>query len=356
MKKEGFALIAASALALAAIIGTAVWVGTSPQPPAESEDAPAARPSAIQGEEGQSAPVQDHANDATTAAVPAQTGDTFSEATVPALAAVALDQSAPAEERKAAVSALRKRDGVEAVDTLLVVARSAFGADQTSPLAHQLAQEIASLSTPEAVERMGLILTDSNQDFPQFADLPVALQDAIQSSLRKNPDSELVAKFLIEEHGSDIPDLARSRIQMLEHPETTARLAQIAFQQGNSPLFQERMAMLETTRDPRVYDSSVRLARNGIINSADVQTLVYNWASNDPQLIDAGRAVTEMQSSALGVSDRSIAAYALAGYAAASPSSRGEVLAAFDEVLAESGVDASLRDSISRARQMLAEQ
>jgi hypothetical protein len=356
MKKVGFAPIAAGAVvALAAIASGTVWFLASPQKASKGKETSGAPPSAAQGEEALPASSPDDANDVSGAALQAPTGDVFPEATLPALAAIALDQSAPAEERKAAVSALRKRDGVEAVDTLLTVARSAFGTDQTSPIAHQLAQEIASLSTPEAVERMGLVLTDNNPDFPEFADLPVALQDAVQSSLRKNPDAELVAKFLIGEHSSEIPDLARSRIQMLEHPETTARLAQIAFQQGNNPLFQERMAMLETTRDPRVYDSSVRLARNGIITSSDVQTLVYNWASNDPQLVDAGRAVADMQSSERPVADRSIAAYALAGYAAAAPSSRGDIMEAFDKVIAEARVDASLRENILRARQMLSE-
>lgn len=352
-KNIKFAVLAVVALGLAVVIGTLLWFG-SLDPASGGAPAPAGPVSRSQST---SEPASSGSGDSS-APIAAAFGQPQGGTSEPAedigqLAATALRENASPEERKAAISALAESGGAEAVDALLSVAGSAFASDQTSALSHQLAQSIAGLSTPEAVERMGLILTDENPGYPAFADLPVALQDAIQSALRKNPDPELVAKFLVGQHSSDIGELARSRIQMLEHPETTARLAQLAFQQENNPLFQERMAMLETTRDARVYDSAVRLARANVIDRLGVQSLVYNWASNNSQLMDSNRVFAQLRAGNLSLPERSLAAFALAGYGTSSTAAQSSVLAAYDEMLSQPNLDRSLRDDLLRAKQML---
>lgn len=352
-KKIMVAIAAVVGLGLAVVIGTPLWFG-SPDPASGGAPAPAGLVSRqeAESEPGSSDPASPSVS-AAAASEPSPDGDAGFAPDIGELAATALHEEASPEERKAAVSALAESGGVEAVDALFSVASSVFASDQGSTLSHHLAQSIVALSTPEAVERMGLILTDDNPGYPAFADLPAALQDAIQSALRKNPDAESVAEFLVGQHSSDIGELAKSRIQMLEHPETTARLAQLAFQQENNPLFQERMAMLETTRDSRVYDSAVRLARENVVGRLEVQSLIYNWASNNSQLMDPDLVFDQLRAANLPPPERSLAAFALAGYGMSSTAAQSSVLVAYDELLSRPDLDRGLREEVLRAKQML---
>ncbi len=267
-----------------------------------------------------------------------------------ALVAQVRNTSLSDQERLEALRQLVRKGGKSAVEEAIRAVRDAIAADETSAIAASLAAQLAGLTTPEAVEVMGEILTDRHTSIGPFASLPVTLQDGISGSLRKNPDSILVAKSLSEQFIASAGSIsAQSRVEMLEHPETTSRLAELAQASADEALLQERLAMLQTTRDARVYDTLVRLAQEGSIPRESLDEAMLNWASRRPESVDFDRLLATAADSESTIEQRSFAALGVAAYAQATPEAREQVRETLSKPLADQALDNRVRSSFQQA-------
>jgi len=284
--------------------------------------------------------------------------DTFSPeadaARAAELAARARDTNLDPAERLEAMRELVQMGGRPAVEQLLMTAKDLFVANETTPFAADVAGQIAELTTPASVEVMGEILTDRHPSFGSFDNLPVTLRDAITSGLRKNPDPMLVAKSLSVQFDAVRGNVrAQSRIEMLEHPETTSRLAERAQAASDTPLLQERLAMLQTTRDARVYDTVVRLAQDGNIPRQNLDEVILNWASRRPESVDFQRLLATAADTSGTYDQRAYAALGIAAYAQSTPQVRDLVTEALNKPLADQALDGRVRQSFQQALALL---
>jgi hypothetical protein len=269
------------------------------------------------------------------------------------LVRLALDGSAGSEARLAALRELAGIPGRTAVEALVGVARTLAGQDESGELALEAAALIDGADTPEAVELLSEILTDSHPGFGVFDDLPVLVQDAVRGSLRKNPDEMLVAKSLGQRFSATADPLAQSRVEMLEHPALMARLAEEARAAGDIPLMEERLALLETTRDARVFDSVVRLAEAGNVSRATLDELIYNWALRQPESVGVEQLMERLGSAAATDTSRALAAIGLAGYSEANPGYLAQLREALSKALGSGSLSPSLAQSFRGTMDLL---
>jgi alkylhydroperoxidase/carboxymuconolactone decarboxylase family protein YurZ len=257
-------------------------------------------------------------------------------------------------ERIAALRELAQMGGRPAVEQMLQAAKDILFADQTSPFAAQIAAEMADLTVPEAVEVMGEVLTDRHIAFGPFESLPVTFQDAVTSSLRKNPDPMLVAKSLATQFDASTGNVvAQSRVEMLEHPETTSRLAERAQAAADEGLLQERLAMLQTTRDGRVYDTVVRMAQDGTVPRGSLDEVMVNWASRRTESVDFERLMAIAADNDGAYEERAFAAIGIAAYAQATPQVRDQVSETLTKPLGDQNLDGRVRQSFQQAIALL---
>jgi len=255
-----------------------------------------------------------------------------------ALVSALRNPSLDASQRVDAARRLAELGGRNAAEQLLRAAKDILASEEgASMFGQDIAAQLAQLQGPEAVEVMGEVLTDRNPGFPPFDTLPPLFQQGLSGSLRKNPDASMVAKSIAVQYTAAAGNVAaQSRVELLEHPETTARLSEQAQLSSDLPLLQQRLAMLQTTRDGRVYDSVVGLVQNGVVPRENLDALIYDWARTRPEAVEIDRLVGITSDTSSSNEQRAVAALGAAGYAQAVPEVRASVSEALNKSLSSS--------------------
>lgn len=270
----------------------------------------------------------------------------------------AVDPSAPAETRLAALRELAAIGSPEAIRQMLGAIREIADEDQTGQLALDAVALISELDTPAGISELSDVLTDQSATMGDYDQLPVTVQDAVETGLRKAEDGLLVAKNLMEDFNVNPSPAVYSRVEQLEHPDTMAELIQEALESNDLPLAEERIALLETMTDSRVFDSALGLLDDQALDPEAIGNLVYNWAERRPESVSVDQLLDRLNDDDAPERHRSVAAVGLAGFlnsewAANSPETAAEIRATYGKIADDTEAPASLRSAISHSLSLL---
>ena len=234
------------------------------------------------------------------------------------LKALMVDPSADSALRGYAAEALVRAGTADSVEYVLDDLLAAFQTGDEERISLGLTA-LEAPTTPEGIEVLFDLLLGQGAYAGNAGQLPPEVLAALRKALLSCPDREMVGELAAQLYFD--PDVLADKQAMWElfdgvsHPVMLARLAARAYEENLAENAAQFLARLGKSDEQGVVPAVVQMSSNPAVPADDAAEVLYQWSLQHPQDALPGLFIEYVTDSSRPSSERSIAAFGLAGTA-----------------------------------------
>lgn len=165
--------------------------------------------------------------------------------------------------------------------------------------------------TPESAATFVDIIAKGVSDL-KFGQLPDELQFAIRSAIKLNPFPEATGRLLAEHYNSQASPEVAQEFENLQQPVMLSILAKKAYDRGELARTEELTDRLSKMSDPYTLDGLMLLGVNSVLPLDRLNRIAHEWAGEHSGTFNQERYAEYLSNFDTNVTQRSVAAFALA--------------------------------------------